>query len=1082
MKKLTVFFLFFFMSIFIYSQDEARLLRFPSVHDNKVIFSYGGDLYLVSINGGIARKITSDPGYEMFAKFSPDGKTIAFTGQYDGNTEIYKMPSDGGIPVRLTYTATLDRDAITDRMGPNNIVMDWTADGKHVVYRSRKESFNPFKGQLYKVPVEGGLSKDIPISEGGFCSFSPDGKKLAFNRVFREFRTWKYYEGGMADDIWIFDLETEEIKQVTKNIHQDIFPMWIGDKIYFLSDRDRRMNLFEYNTTTETIEKITDFQDYDIKFPSHDDKTIVFENGGYIYKFDTRNGETEKLTIFINNDFIYARNGFRDASELIRDASPSPNGERVIFSARGELFNLPSNEGVTYNISQTPGVHEREGKWSPDGKKIAWISDKTGEYEIYMASIDNLDEPIQLTKNANTYKFTIKWSPDSKKILWNDRELRLQYLDIETKKVEQVAEGKYGVISDFNWSPDSRWITYTSYSENRMSVISIYNLEDKEVNVVTDDWFSSYNPNFSRDGKYLLFTSNRDFTPIYSETEWNHAYADMGKLFMITLQKSTPSPLGPKDDEVKTEENGEEEDKSKKDKDDSGNKVEIDLEGIKERIIPIPVDAGHYSNIEGVNDGLYYYYYSRKKGERVTKYFDLKEEKETELGKQLRFAITANNKKMLVGKGKSYAIIGLPKKPVSLDKTIDLSNMKVWVDYSKEWKQIYDESWRQMRDFFYVENMHGVDWKAMHDKYSVLVKHARHRADLTYIIGELIGELNVGHAYTGGGQVPDVERIKTGLLGAEVSKHSSGYFKVDKILDGANWNENLVSPLNQVGVNVKEGDYIIEIDGNSTKEVDNIYMLLIGKAGKTVSLKVNNKPETDGAKSTLIIPIGNEAELYYYEWVQTNIKKVNEATRGQVGYIHIPDMGQGGLNEFVKHFYPQLNKKGLIIDDRGNGGGNVSPMIIERLRREVTRANMRRGVEVPWHTPRQMMLGPQVMLIDKYSASDGDLFPYSFKKHDLGVVIGERTWGGVVGITSSLPFIDTHELWKPEFASYSAEESKWIIEGYGVEPDIYVSNNPALEYKGVDEQLQKAIEVIMEKLDEYKEIPPIPEPPVKTGE
>ncbi len=1085
--------LLFTLTPIIYGQEDARLLRFPDIHGDQVVFSFAGDLYLTGSGGGMARKITSDPGYEMFARFSPDGKYIAFTGQYDGNTEVFIIPSEGGIPKRLTYTATLQRDDVSDRMGPNNIVMTWTPDSKFIVYRSRKQSFNDFKGSLYKVSINGGLSEQLPLSYAGFCSFSPDGKKLAFNEVFREFRTWKYYKGGMADDIRILDLNNHEITKITNDSTQDIFPMWIGEKIWFLSDRDRRMNIFSYDTNTKKTMKETSFDDYDVKFPSADKQYIIFEKGGYLYTLNTDNGESKKLTIQIANDEPLARTEIKDVSKDIRSADLSPKGERLVMAARGEIFNLPAEKGVTFNLTQSPGVHERDVQWSPDGKLIAYLSDKSGEFEIYVQNSDRTTPPRQVTTGSETYIFDFSWSPDSKKILYNDRMPNLQYVDIETGKLTLVETGKYGIPNSYDWSPDSRWIAWDHTLKNEFSIIRLLNLETGQKFDITDSWYNSQEPVFSKDGKYLFFVSGRDFNPIYSYTEWNHAYQDMNKIYLVPLDSDTPSPFAPENPEISVNENPEN-DKNKmketREKDNDNDKknedraknitVKIDTDGIGDRILSIPVTASNYFNLQEADGKIYYIEYMGEEGS-MAKVFNLKEEKESELGKGLNFSISANGKKMLVRSAGKYAVIDLPTSTVNITDPIDLSGLKTKVDYSAEWRQIFDESWRQMRDFFYVSNMHGLDWKAMKEKYGQMVPYVKTRDDLTYIIGELIGELSVGHAYINSGEKTKPERINTGLLGAKFSKSPSGYFKIEDILKGANWNKELTSPLTQPGMNIREGDYILAIDENSTKEVNDIYSLLVGKANMNVELTINSSPEMKGSRKVIVNPIADESKLYYFQWVQKNIDYINEKTNGQIGYVHIPDMGPEGLNEFSKHFYPQLDKKGLIIDDRGNGGGNVSPMIIERLRREVTRSTMRRNFPEGRPVPGAIMLGPKVLLIDRYSASDGDLFPYSFKQHKLGTVIGTRSWGGVVGITGPLPFIDGQDLRKPEFASYSSEESKWIIEGYGVDPDIVVENNPYLEYLGKDPQLDAAIEIILNQIDkEYKPLPAVPVPPDKS--
>jgi tricorn protease len=1095
MKKLfQLIFLFAGIPFFsLQASSEARLLRFPAIYGNQIVFTYAGDLFTVDSGGGVARKLTSNNGYEMFARFSPDGSKIAFTGQYDGNTEVFLIPSQGGSPRRLTYTATLKRDNIGDRMGPNNIVMDWTPDGKYITYRSRMNSSNSFVGQLFKVPVEGGMSEELPLPNGGFCSWSPDGNRLAYNRIFREFRTWKYYRGGMADEIWIHDFNSQTTEKITDNDAQDIIPMWAGDEIYYLSDRDRTMNVFVYNISTGQTSKVTNFTEYDVKFPSLGKDQIVFENGGFIYKLDIRSKKYEKVSIQIENDNPYSRTELIDASKHIATGDLSPNGERVAFGARGDIYTVPTKSGITRNLTESPGAHDQTVIWSPDGKYLAYFSDLSGEMELYMQVQDGTSPAVRLTSGSETYYFELKWSPDSKKILYNDRKFRLQYIDINSRKITLVTKSKTTELDDFDWSPDNKWIAFADNDENNFSVIYLFNLETHRISPVTANWYESGSPRFSPDGKYLYFISARDFNPTYSQTEWNHSYSDMRRIYLVTLAGDTPSPFALENDEVKVEAAAKEESSGDKGKDKGKEKKEekaeetkgtvIRTEGIMDRIVALPVTPSNYFNMQPMEDKVYYNTRSSGGGPINFMVFDLKSKKETELGNGMLFTISANRNKMLVKQGDKYAVIDLPSAKVTLSETIDLSGMKVMADYPSEWRQIFDESWRQMRDFFYVENMHGLDWKAMHDKYAVLLPYVNHRHDLTYIIGEMMAELSVGHAYVNSpDDLAGPERIQTGHLGARLSRDASGYYRIDEILKGANWDESLQSPLTEVGLNVKEGEYIVAVNGASTKDMRDIYESLLNQAGTTVELTVNSTPSEQGARKVLVKPIETEQQLYYFKWVQDNIRKVNEATNGQIGYIHIPDMGREGLNEFAKYFYPQLiNKKGLIIDDRGNGGGNVSPMIIERLARQMALASTMRGIDKGFPVPEQMVLGPKVLLINYASASDGDLFPYQFKERKLGTVIGTRTWGGVVGIRGTLPFIDGGSLMRPEFAHYSATESKWIIEGHGVDPDINIDNDPSKEYAGVDEQLNKAIEVIMSQLDQYKPPPPIPPAPDKSG-
>ena len=1082
-KKISLLIILFLIAGYCFSQEEAGLLRFPDVRGDQLVFTKSGDLYTADAEGGIARKLTSHKGNEIFAKISPNGEYIAFTGQYDGNTEVYVMPAEGGKPKRLTYTATLSRDALTDRMGPNNIVMGWTPDSKHIIYRSRRYSFNSFKGQLFKVSVEGGLSQEIPLKEAGFNSYAPNGEKLAFNEIFREFRTWKYYRGGMTGDIKIYNFNTESIQKITSHEAQDIFPMWMDDEIYFLSDRDRTMNMFVYDTTDQEINKVTNFTNYDIKFPSGGDEKIAFENGGDIYLFNTETKEHNKVTIRIANDHLSSRNKREDASENIYSSDISPNGKRAVFSGRGDIFNVPVEEGVTKNMSKTSGIRERDVAWSPNGKHIAYISDKTGEFELYIRPADGSGDARQLTENADTYKFKAKWSPDSKKLMWSDRKFRLKYVNIESGNVTLVDENTKGRYRNYSWSPDSRYITYVPGSGKEMSKVYVYDTQSEEKHQISPSKYDSNSPAFSKDGKYLFFVSQTEYNPVYNEAEWNVAYQDMEQLHLVTLEKSTPSPFADKDPKVeqddKNKENGDKEDGKQEE---TSPEIQIDFENIRNRVIALPVEAANYHHLTGLKDKVLYNYHSRGKDEHALKVYDLEKEKEHKLAGKVGYNLSASGKKIMLKKGNKYYVTDFSPASLNLEKPIDLSDMKVEVDRKKEWEQIFDEAWRQMRDFFYVPNMHGVDWEAMHDKYAKLLPHVQHRADLTYIIGEMISELNVGHSYVTGGDSRDAERIKTGLLGAKLNRDKSGYYKIHTILPSANWEKKRQNPLTKVGVDVSEGDYIIAINGVPTKNMENIYASLVGKANTSVELTINSTPEKSGSHKEIIKPLAGESELYYYKWFSENKKKIDTATNGQAGYIHIRDMMRTGLRDFMSNYYPQLNKKGLVIDVRGNGGGNVSPMLIERLRREITRCNMKRNSEVVGYTPNEAFHGPMVLLMDEYSASDGDLFAYSFKKHDLGKTVGTRTWGGVVGISSPIPFVDGGQMYKPEFASYSAEESEWIIEGNGVAPDIKVENNPHKVYKGKDQQLQKAIEIMKEELKDYEPLPDIPEPPDKSGE
>ena len=1063
------------------AQEEARLLRFPAVYGNQVAFTYAGDLYVVPVNGGVARRITSHPGYELFARFSPDGQHIAFTGQYDGNTEVFVIPARGGQPKRITYTATLGRDDVADRMGPNNIVMGWTPDNQHVIYRGRGTSFNAFKGKLYLAPLNGDLSKELPFSVASWASYSMDGSKLAMNRVFREFRTWKYYRGGMADDIWLVDPKSGTSENLTNNPAQDVFPMYYNDKVYFVSDRDRTANLFVYDTQTEQTQKVTDFTEFDVKFPSLGGDAIVFENGGHIYHLNLRNGQTQQLQIIIAEDFASGRSKQVDASKFIYSADLSPDGKRVVFGARGDVFTVPAKTGVMRNLTRSSGVHDRNVGWSPDGRWVSFISDRTGEDELYVQQQDGIAPARQLTKGGGAYKFNPTWSPDSKYLLYGDRGQDLHIVDIQSGATTVVAHSDEGTIGSYTFGPDSKWIAYTMPGRAReFTVINLYSVDSKMTIPVTDTWYNSSQPEFSTDGKLLYFVSQRDFNPTYSSTEWNHVYNDMSRPYFVRLSAAAKSPFAAESDEVAVK-NNTDDDSRTKDKDEKPAEkdvtVIVDEEGLADRIESLPVAPGSYFRLVATDEGLYYS--SSNRGNRGFHFFSLTDKKETDIGDFGNYSVSPDRKKILIRTGDGFFIESLGKSKITPSNKLDLAGLKLTVDLKAEWKQIYDESWRQMRDYFYDPNMHGVNWEAMHDKYAPLLPYVNHRDDLTYLIGELIAELNIGHAYVNSGDRPDVQRIPMGLLGATFSRDKSGYYRIDSILSGQSWNKTLVSPLRAPGVNAHVGEYIIAINGTSMKDVNNLYQTLIAKAGQLVEVEINGAATDNGSRKVLVRPISDESALYYHEWVQQNIAKVNAASDGRIGYVHIPDMGPEGLNQFARYFYPQLDKEALIIDDRGNGGGNVSPMIIERLLRKPGLATMRRNSKTSSIKP-DAHIGPKVCLIDQYSASDGDLFPWQFKYYGIGPLIGQRSWGGVVGISGSLPFIDGGDMRKPEFAHFAADGSSFIIEGEGVHPDIEVGNDPYKEYQGIDAQLTRGISVLLEKLagggaTAVPEIPPFPD-------
>ncbi len=1030
------------------SGENARLLRFPATNSSEVVFSYAGDLWTVPIQGGEARRLTSHIGYEMLARYSPDGKTIAFTGEYDGNREVYSIPAGGGEPVRLTYTATNGRDDLGDRMGPNNMVLAWSPDGKKIVFRNR--TGDGFEGLLWTIGPEGGMPRQIPLPEGGWCSYSPDGSQLAYNRVMREFRTWKYYRGGMADDIWIYNPKQGKVTNITNNDAQDIFPMWVGEEIYFASDRDMTMNLFVYNTRTGATEKVTNFREYDVKFPSTDGKTIVFENGGWLYRLNPATKEYNKIPVTLAAEGVYGRTEYRTLKAAdITAVSAAPDGSRVAVTARGEVFDVPVGKGVTRNLTRSSNSNDRGAVWSPDGKWIAWISDATGETELCLYDV-KAGETRQLTDGSDTYIRTLQWAPDSKHIYYTDRKNRFVEVTPADGKRRTVMECPEAEFRGVDISPDSQWLAYTRPAANEMGIVYLRNIASGKEYPVTERWYNSGSPAFSADGKYLIFTSDRDLSPQYSRIEWNYSFQDMSGAYLALLSSRTPSPLIASDPSVSMEKADA---KDKKEDPAPG----IEPEGIGGRIVKLPVKGrSFYCN----EDKLWYL------GRGGTRVFDFKSGEDSECCDASMWPVKGS-KKALFRKGGNVFVAGIGPK-VSLKEKADLSRLSTTIDFAQEWAQLYDEVWRAFRDGYYLENMHGRDWKAVKAKYEVLLPYALTRLDVNYILGEMISEVASGHCYVTPGDYPKPERIPMGLLGATFSKVADG-FRIDKILEGATYRPELRSPLTEPGLGVKEGDVITAIDGISLKDVDNIYKLLIGKADVLTELSV-------GGRKVVVKPIADEGPLYHYAWVLKNIRTVEKLSGGRVGYIYIPDMGPEGLSEWARYYYPQLDKEALIIDDRANGGGNISPMIIERLQRKAYRLTMRRGSSMVGTIPEGTHTGPKVLLINKYSASDGDLFPWSFKANKLGTVIGTRTWGGIVGISGPLPYVDGTDVRVPFFTNYDAATGQWMVENYGVDPDILIDNDPVKEFAGTDQQLEKAVQVALEQLKDRKPLPGVPAP------
>jgi tricorn protease len=1080
---------------------EGRLLRFPDISRNQIVFSYGGDLWLASTTGGVARRITTSPGLELFPKFSPDGKWIAFTAQYDGNFNVYVMSSSGGQPRQLTWWP--DIGAIPERMGPNNQVISWTPDSKSIVFLSRHDTFNTWFGRLWKVSVDGGLPERLPLFRGGLTAYSPDGTKIAYNPIFRNFRTWKRYRGGMMQEILIYDMANNTFQPVPHADGTDTYPMWHGNTIFFGSDRgpNKRMNLYSYDIGSRQVRQLTHFTDFDVEWPSLGPDAIVFQNGGWLYTYDLKSGKTTKLTIDLPGDRDLARSEWKNVAPWIESFDISPDGKRGVFEARGDVFTVPAEHGSIRNLTHTSGIWERYPTWSPDGKWVAYLSDRSGEYELYITPQNGMGQETRITTDGSMFRYPPVWSPDSSKLLFADKDLRLWYVDIHQKKPVEIDQARYGEIRDYAWSPDSQWVAYSKQASNQYGVIELYSLASGKVTPVTTDFTNSWQPVFDPEGKYLYFLSNRDYNEVVGAYDADFANPKATRVYVTTLRADEPSPFAPQSDEVsvKTAEpkEGQGAKPAAKEKATEAKPVHIDLDGIGQRIVALPMPVSNVDTLAAAK-GLVLYSTVPVMGlsgplpgetPRILVFDMAKRKSSVLLAGSSRFAVSFDGKKLLYAApaegggeegGPAAGVFGIldtapPSAPHKVgDGQLDLSGMTADIHPREEWREIYFEAWRQERDFFYSKAMNGVDWAKVRDKYAQLLPYVADRYDLTYLIGEMIGELSNSHTYTGGGDYPNLHPVNVGMLGADYEVDpKTGLYRFKKIYPGQNWSSSLRSPLTEPGAGVKPGDYLLAINGRSLRAPVTPFERMVNTVDQNVTLTVNSRPTAEGAREVVVRPIGSELGLRELDWISTNREKVDKATGGKVGYVYLPDMSGHGLDEFVRQFFPQIRKEGIIFDVRYNGGGFVDQMILDRLRRILAGMSSARNWE-SGTVPDIVFHGAMACLTNHYAASDGDFFTYFFKFYKLGPVIGTRTWGGVRGIRGDMPLMDGGYVTRPEFALYGLD-SQWLIENHGVEPDIVVRNTPDLVREGHDPQLEKAIAVVMQEIREHpKKLPPRP--------
>ncbi|MEO8379846.1 MAG: PDZ domain-containing protein [Acidobacteriota bacterium] len=1068
------------------AQDRlTRLLRQPDIHGDQVAFVYAGDLWLVSSKGGDARRLTSDTGMEYFPKFSPDGRWIAFTGDYSGSRQVFVISTDGGQPRQLTFYN--DVGNLPPRGGIDNRVLDWTPDGKNIFFLPHRLPWSDRMGRPYVVPFAGGMETPLAIPEGGGGAYSPDGSKVVYTPIEREFRTWKRYRGGRAQDVWIYDLVSNRAEQITNTPFTDNQPVWIGNTIYFTSDRPAeegqtsagKLNLWAYDLGSKQSRRVTTHSDYDVLWPSGDDAQIVYENGGYLYRFDAATQKSERIPVHVYGDFRNTLPNFRNVKNNIESFSLSPAGARALFVARGEIFTVPAKEGEIRNVTQTSGIRERDASWSPDGRWLAYLSDRSGDYEVVVRPADGSGEERQITTGSKSWRFTPAWSPDSKMLAFGDKSLSLYVLDVASGKLSTVDKDEYNDITQYRWSPDSRWLAYTKLNEARFNSIYVHNVGEGRSYRLTSGLTDDTEPVFDPKGRYLYFLSNRDFNLTFSAWEFNYVYTDPTRVYVGMLSADGPALFLPQSDEEKSSmpapATPAAEEPAKKEAAPAAGKVvvKIDPVGFESRVRAIPGPSGAYGALNAVANGILYI--KGSDADRSLKLYNIDDRKEETILESVRaYDLAPGGGKIIASIGPNFTIID-PKPGQKPNETLlKLDTMQTRVDPPAEWAQEFNDAWRILRDWFYDPNMHGNDWNAIKEKYAQLVPFVAHRADLDYILSEVAGEVNAGHVYVGSPSDVNGPRVENGLLGAEIVA-DSGVFRIAKIFPGENWQDDFRSPLTEPGVKVHTGEYILAVDGVSTKGVANFYRLLENKADRVVTLLVNSTPTAAGAHEEKVRPVKRETNLRYLDWVASRRAYVEKASGGRIGYMHLPNTGSEGNRELFKAFYPQVDKEALIIDDRYNGGGFIPDRMIELLDRPVLNYWARRGVK-PSATPAYAHSGPKAMLINGYSSSGGDALPYYFRKRGLGTIIGTRTWGGLIGISGNPGLMDGGSISAPQFRFFDTE-GMWAVEGAGVSPDIEVVDRPDRVAAGQDPSLEMAVKVLLDQLTKTPR-KPVVVPPV----